>query len=179
LYTYFSWFIRFETIEGHGSIFHFIASLTSCQPDLPAIPPVILEKILVVVRHELLRRLLSEQLLAWGCRVESVGTSAEALRLPKEGHSLIVADINGRPDDASLLKYFQLPAILLRLGGEEERLKEVKEKTGPILLFKPVRTEEFRRAIFRALNPAHPGTLSFKFNLNLFIISSVHCAHVF
>ena len=151
---------RLDTIEGQGSTFHLIASLASHQPDVAATSILAIsskKKLLVIVRNSLLRHLLSEQLLAWGFIVESVGTSTEALQLQRGDYSLLVADINGRPDDANLLQYFQLPVVLLRLGGEEERLKEAKEKSKAILLFKPVRRDEFQRALSRALDRERHG----------------------
>jgi len=85
--------------------------------------------------------------------VTAKGTSTEALAISIDGLCLVIADINGRPDDAKLLQTFALPTILLRLGGEEERLKEAKERSGATLLFKPVRMQEFRRALLRVLAP--------------------------
>lgn len=137
--------------EGLGATFHFRA-LASCQLDLHTNLPVRpSKKVLVVVQNGVLRRLLVERLRAWSCPAESVATSTDALQLQSADYSLLVADINGGVDDAKLLSGFPLPVILLRQGGEVERLKDAKEKGKAILLFKPVREEEFHRAICSAL----------------------------
>lgn len=115
---------------------------------LPVFPR---KRVLVVVRNPVFRRLLVERLSAWSCSVDSVATSTDALNLQSADYSLLLADINGGLDDARLLREFQLPVILLRMGGEEERLKEAKERSKAILLFKPVRKEELYRALCRAL----------------------------
>ncbi len=161
LFTFAYFGVSFNSIEGHGATFHFSATLACSEADSPTekLPILTNKKILLVVRNNLLRGLLTEQLLAWGSIVTPKSTSTEALTVPIDGLCLVIADINGRPDDAKLLHTFALPTILLRLGGEEERLKEAKEKNGAKLLFKPVRAQEFRQAVLRVLAPStNPGT---------------------
>lgn len=141
-----------QTPEGQGSTFHFMALLASCQADADTALPVLPRKrVLVVVRSSVTCRLLVERLRAWGCLVDSVATSTDALKLQSGNYSLLVADINGGVDDANLVREIQMPVILLRTGGEEERLKEAQEGSKAILLFKPVRKEEFHQALCRAL----------------------------
>jgi CheY-like chemotaxis protein len=131
--------------------------------DLPAAPQLLLDlshqtKLLLVIRNDTLRAILQRQLTEWRFQVVAVRTSTEALALSKADFTLLVADINGRPDDHLLLKGFNIATILLRQGGEEERLKQALVKSGPILVSKPVRGSELYDAVTRALNPFQPGT---------------------
>jgi hypothetical protein len=83
---------------------------------------------------------------------------AQALALLKTDFTLLVADINGRTNDHLLLKEFNMATILLRHGGEEERLKQALTKSGHVLVSKPVRGSELYEAVSRALNPFQSGT---------------------
>jgi CheY-like chemotaxis protein len=81
--------------------------------------------VLLVVRNATLLRILSRQLQRWGFNVVSVPTSTEALALARTGWAFLVADVNHRPDDNLLIDAFALPTVVLRQGGEEERLKQI------------------------------------------------------
>jgi len=50
--------------------------------------------------------------------------------------------------------------ILLRLGGEEERLKQLLLKTKTIVVYKPVRNDELFRAVLAALHPKSTTAIS-------------------
>jgi signal transduction histidine kinase/CheY-like chemotaxis protein len=158
--------ITVDSIEGSGSKFHVQLSLASTSDPAPggALPFNLgfqQKELVLVIRNATLRSILSRQLMEWGFRVVAAGTSAEALTLPRGHVTLLLADINGRPDDYILLREFNgVPTILLRQGGEEERLRQVFtiKSSSIILISKPVRTSELYEAVCRAVNPSQSGT---------------------
>jgi signal transduction histidine kinase/CheY-like chemotaxis protein len=149
--------ITAESTEGSGSRFLVKVSLAhSGEPSAPLGPLFdrsLQTKLLLVIRNVTLRAILLRQLTDWKFRVVAVGTSTEALALHKADFTLMIADINGWKDDHNLLQQFNITTILLRQGGEEERLKQALTKSGGILVSKPVRTSELYDALSRALNP--------------------------
>ncbi len=155
--------IWFDSTEGTGSIFHADVVLggrtgSEARAILPVFNLSNQKKLLVVIRNSTFRPLLAQRLTDWRFHVVAVGNSTEALRLEKEEFTLLVADINGRPDDRILLQTFHMVTILLRQGGEEERLKQaLSVKTDKIILNKPVRMNELYQALQRAVNPFQPG----------------------
>jgi signal transduction histidine kinase/CheY-like chemotaxis protein len=158
-----SGWVRVESTEGVGSKFHVEVALGRVSNALSSFPlPLAITNhhpVLLVIRNATLRALLARKLIEWGFNVVALGTSTEAIALKKEDFTMLLADINGRPDDNILLQQFAMVTILLRQGGEEERLKQALTKTDKILLSKPVRMNELAGALYRALHPgqAVPG----------------------
>jgi signal transduction histidine kinase/CheY-like chemotaxis protein len=148
--------ITVDSKEGVGSKFFAEVTLaTSDNPDLEHIPFHVYSQVqlLLVVRNVALRDILSRQLGDWSFQLVAVGTSTEALALKAlERFSVLVADINGRPDDVNLLQRFNMPTILLRQSGEEERLRKALTKSPHrILVSKPVRAKELHDALSLAM----------------------------
>ncbi len=119
-------------------------------------------QLLLVARCTTFRRLLALKLSTWGFQVVDVATSAEALLLPnKDLVRLLVADINGHSGDARLVQEFAAmgitSVILLRLGGEVERLKQFLLKAKTIIVYKPVRDDELFNAVLATLDQQSGG----------------------
>jgi CheY-like chemotaxis protein len=149
--------ITVQSTEESGS--KFLVEVCISNSEEPSSPPQPLfdlshqTKLLLVIRNDSSRAILQRQLTEWRFQVVAVRTSTQALTLRQADFTLLVADINGWNDDHRLLKEFNIPTILLRQGGEEERLKQALSKSGRILVSKPVRGSELCDALSRALNP--------------------------
>jgi CheY-like chemotaxis protein len=149
-----------SSCKGSGSRFRVQLCLgNTSDPAEPAPLKLSLQKqLLLVIRNATLRSILSRQLTEWSFHVVAVGSSTEALPLPREQFALVLTDVDDRPDDRLLLVESDVPTILLRQGGHEERLKRAPAMNGSsILLCKPVRTRELYDALCRAVNPLKEG----------------------
>jgi len=149
--------IWFESAEGKGSTFHATTVLhrsSTIQPEPDPFPLSDKRQLILVIRNDIFRRLLASKLSSWGFQVVAVATSTEALLLPKNSALILVADMHGHTDDARLLLEFGASVILLRPGGEEERLKQLLQKSKSFGIYKPVRSDDLRCALLTALDPS-------------------------
>jgi len=149
--------IWFESAEGKGSTFHATTVLhrsSTIQPEPDPFPLSDKRQLILVIRNDIFRRLLASKLSSWGFQVVAVATSTEALLLPKNSALILVADMHGHTDDARLLLEFGASVILLRPGGEEERLKQLLQKSKSFGVYKPVRSDDLRCALLTALDPS-------------------------
>jgi CheY-like chemotaxis protein len=156
-----------ESVLGRGSSFHFTAWFGASQELTPAqdrhFPPGL--PVLVVDDNFTNRRILTEVLRRWGLRAVSTASGAEALaeiRLAFEAKTpfgLIITDVHMPDMDgfefADQLKqspYAAGPVVLMLTSGE--RLGDIgrSRRAGVSnYMVKPVRREELRDAIARAL----------------------------
>ncbi len=156
-----------ESALGRGSSFHFTAWFGNAQKSMPAedrqFPPGL--SVLVVDDNFTNRRILTEVLRRWGLRAVSAASGVEALatiRLAFEAKTpfgLIITDVHMPEMDGfelaeklSQSPYGAGPVVLMLTSGE--RLGDIgrSRRAGVSnYLLKPVRREELRDAIARAL----------------------------
>lgn len=137
--------------------------------------------LLLVVSCSKARELLAAKLSRWGFSVSAFATSVEALamqsQLPQR-FRVLRADINGHPGDAELVRAFHSPSILLRHGGEQERLLFAIEKTQRIVVFKPIRDVDLQIALAKALGGDGrdaPTATSVRTNSHLLLLEEKRC----
>ncbi|HEX9428011.1 MAG TPA: CHASE domain-containing protein [Candidatus Polarisedimenticolia bacterium] len=165
-----------RSLPGQGATFWVDLTLP-CDPEATPAPGPGNEltglRILIVDRNPLQRRLLTEQLTAWGLRSEGLGSAHEALETLREavaeGDPFAVAlladrlpDLNGDALAGALRRDPALPGlVLVWLGSVGRRVDEahLRETGFSARLWKPVREWSFLQAL-RAAHQAMPPAVA-------------------
>ncbi len=171
--------IRLESVEGQGSLFTFSLQL-QLDPACPAPPPIPtalvpsqpLAAVLLLVNNPTLRRLLQQQVGRMGLRVFAPDPDGDSLRSdrpqrPEFNPGVLVIDgrmlcRQGDQAPTTLLQdpwLLACPWIVLADHGKLPELVSLSA-TPPVVLRKPVRLEQLRRALLKQLqSPAesHPS----------------------
>jgi signal transduction histidine kinase/CheY-like chemotaxis protein len=163
---------------GQGSVFHFtarfgVAQESKTEVDLGPLPA---QPILVVDDNLTNRRILTDSLRRWGMQPVSAGSGADALsqisRAFEAGHpfALIITDVHMPEMDGFELARrlqqspYRSEAIVFMLTSGERAgdIARARQLGVANFLLKPVRNEELRRLIAKALGrqKAHPETAS-------------------